>query len=291
MSTTTTCVICTRPSDDAFLCVACWSAFASDLRDVAGFLTNGHGDRMAPLHAELETAMARQDRHGKVKLGSIGGTPERPLPVNLPAGAGLSVLRSSLAGWVRLLCEERGVEYGGGGGTAADLAQWLLRHEHTVRGFQAVDEMIQSVSSAIARAQKLIDAPSVRVFVGECGHVDRNLETGEASQCDAPLYADTQYAVVQCRGCDTTWPAQERWQQHLADLRELRRREIREMVLGPRPMAAALSALGIPVDESTVRKYARDGRVQVAGYDIKGYKLYRVSDVINIVSTWDVLAA
>ncbi|MER5671145.1 hypothetical protein [Pseudonocardia alni] len=270
------CRACPRPVTDEFLCQSCWMDLANDLRDVGGMLVDERGHDLPSLVSELDDAVARRTRRGKVETGVVTGKPERPLPVDLRAAEALDRLRNTLGTWVRVLCEDRGVTVDVDD-DVAEMARWLLRHEHTVRQTEAADELADDVGRAVSAARRAIDSPASRVYVGDCGG-----QHGDGSLCWEPLYADSRYAVARCRSCGTSWPAMDRWEHHLEQIRRQRRADIHEHDLNPRTMARALTALGVPIDESTIRRYARLGFIEVAGRDRHNRKLYSTKAVLSV---------
>lgn len=274
---TSICLVCQNP-DDRFLCDTCWNQLAVELADLGGYQRNANGERMIPMAVELEIVLSRQDRLGKVTVQVTGST-ERPLPVNLHAGRVRDRLHGILAGWVTRICLSRNYCQN----TAAsmvDNAQWLLGHEDDVRALHDVDELFTTITEAIDAARRLIDNRAIRVYVGICGA--RIEEEGEETwTCNAALWADSSYAMTRCNVCETSWPSMDRWTTYLAQVKMDRLNAAGEMHLGPRKVASVLTALGLPVDESTVRKWSRQGKIVSTGQDDQGRKTYLVSDVME----------
>lgn len=269
------CNVCSTPTHDTFLCTQCWAQLAEALRDLSGYQTNDRGERLIPLAIELDVTLSRQERRSKVAL-VVSGTPEKPLPVNLHAGRVRDRLEGVLAGWVTNICLSR-VYCQNTRATMVQNAQWLLAHEHDVRGLHNVEELFASITEAIELAHRVIDNQSVRVYVGACG---AELEEGV---CTAPLWADSAYAMTRCSLCDTSWPSMERWEQYLAQVKTDRLAEVRSKQLGARRLATVLTALGHTIDEATVRKWAKAGKLAVVGLDAQGRKVYRAGDVLALL--------
>ncbi|MEV2274053.1 hypothetical protein AB0I72_00575 [Nocardiopsis sp. NPDC049922] len=142
------CDLCGRPSgDDAPVCVSCADQAAAALRQVSEWLAE-----------DLVTATARQTALG----GRSGGKPtkasEAPLPLDLRASEAATVLRSTLAGWIRVVADD-----GAAGSLPADtlqaMAAWLAPVVQWIRtrpyGAEAVDEILAGVRQAV----RAVDRP------------------------------------------------------------------------------------------------------------------------------------
>lgn len=278
---TSICLVCQNP-DDRFLCSNCWNELAVNLADLAGYQRNANGERMIPMAVELEIVLSRQDRLGKVTV-QVSGSTERPLPVNLHAGRIRDRLAGVLSGWVTRVCASRSY-FHLATSTMVDNAQWLLAHEHDVRGLHDVDELFSSITEAIDAARRVIDNRSVRIYVGECGAQFEETDTDPAWTCTAALWADSAYAMTRCTFCDTSWPSMDRWEGYLGKVKAERLEAAGNLQLGPRKIASVLTALGLPIDESTVRKYARLGRIQPTGTDEHGRRTFQVADVMDLLA-------
>lgn len=275
------CQVCTAPSGDTFLCTDCWAALYADLRDVAGYCVNARGEPMMSLALELELVLSRQERRAKTAT-VVTGTPERPLPVNLHAGAVRDHLVATLARWVATLCSMHGAP-APDRDTVIENAQWLLHRERMVRDYHEAAVLFSAVTEAVEQARTVIDNRSVRVYVGLCGVKVPATGSEEAFVCTAPLWVDTSYAIARCSFCETVWDALDRWEQYQAQVQATRLEEIRTRFLGARRLAAVLGALGIQVSESGIRKWARAGRIQVSGTDARGRKLYSAGAVLDLL--------
>ena len=89
------CVICERPMPDtAFACHACGQRIARQLATIA------------ELTPDARAVAARQTRRGPAVRGNGH---ERPLPIDLAAGARLDAVQNELTTWARHVAEERGL--------------------------------------------------------------------------------------------------------------------------------------------------------------------------------------
>lgn len=272
------CTVCSTPTADAFLCDTCWADLAVDLNDLAGYRTNDRGEKLIPLIVELDVELSRQERQARSTV-MVSGTPDRPLPVNLKAGQVRDHLHAVLHHWVRQVARVRAIDPDPVD-TVVTNAQWLLRHRRAVRAFHDVEQLVAGVTSAVERARRVIDNRSLRIYVGECGAVDAE----DGYVCTQPLWADSAYALCRCTFCGASWASMERWEQYVGKVKAERQAQVAGMHLGARRMAAVLTALGMRIDESTVRKYARTGRVVSTGVDQQGRKVYLAGDVMALLS-------
>ncbi|WP_052077525.1 hypothetical protein [Rhodococcoides fascians] len=77
------------------------------LREIGELLSEIPG-----LLEELEVSLLRQDRIGKVRAGNKRTKPsEFPIPFSISASEAAEELHNVLVTWVRMICEQRGIEY------------------------------------------------------------------------------------------------------------------------------------------------------------------------------------
>lgn len=94
--TASTCLRCGRPTPDGVVCVAETTKAAAQLAELLDML---------PAARDIATGQAR---HGS---GGGSGKPGSRLPFDLGATARLDAIQNELAGWVRLISEQRGLDY------------------------------------------------------------------------------------------------------------------------------------------------------------------------------------
>lgn len=110
------------------------------------------------LAEDLAIAVTRQDRIGRGGGGKRGRLDAPPLPVNLAAMDARDELHTCLAGWARLTCEQRQLDYNGQD-TLIGVARWLTRWLIAVALTEGADEIIGDLTAAIRRCRKVIDIP------------------------------------------------------------------------------------------------------------------------------------
>lgn len=108
------------------------------------------------------TGQARTGRRADHRMHRKAG--EQPLPYNLAAAQIADHMHATLVGWVRLICEQRGLAYNGPTATAG-LARWL---ESNIIAF-AMTEGVQTAPEEIARvvraAMSVISPPAPSVDI------------------------------------------------------------------------------------------------------------------------------
>lgn len=228
------------------------------------------------LAVELELTLTRQARMG---AGGKRGT-EEPLAFDARASHAGRALKNTLLGWVRLL--ERGPPYGPAcercghpsceyvrlgrspDDDLASIARWLLARDHEIVRHPAAAEGVAEITSAVRAAIRAVDRPGERTFAGRC-------------VCGAALYARPGAAVVQCRDCDADPVGVERQLEKM-------RVEIHDQLAHPTGAAALLARLDVNAPESTIRRWAKNGRILPHGVDQKGRELYRIGDILEVIT-------
>ncbi len=266
---------CDRPSPDgAPACSTCALTLYEHL-----VLVNGD------LAEDLELALARQVRFGAG--GRRGG--ETPLPFGEEASEAIWVLRSAMVGWIRVLEETTPPRPAGPvcvtckhgscqlsrhrkppPDTLAGMASWLtwrvemLRHHEA--GAEAVDELLE----AVRQAQRTVDRPADRIYVGPC------------DECGQSVYARPGRQTGRCRDCELEYGVDEQ--------REWMRAQTEDMVGSAAWVANVARGLGVTVSASTVRSWAKRGKLTPAAYAEplkpggEPRPLYRVGDVVTLAA-------
>ncbi|MFB4320655.1 hypothetical protein [Actinomadura sp. 21ATH] len=254
---------CDRPADRGRPCGACSAELGRALTSVAW------------LAGELDTTLSRQTS----KTGG-GRSAETPMVFDPRASKAARILRSTLVGWVRAMeiepregpvcaaCEHpscRMLPYSRGpADTCQSMAAWLSAGLSRLLRHPAASEACEELTAAVRAAQRAVDRPGERVFAGRC-------ECGEA------LYARPGASVVQCRECDAE-------PYDVADQHDKMREEIRDQLAHPYGAAALLARLDIKAPESTIRRWAKLGRIAAHGIDPRGRPVYRIGDILDVIT-------
>lgn len=186
-----------------------------------------------------------------------------PLPFSRRASEAIYVLRSALVGWVRDLHETEPRD-DWPDDTPASMARWLSARLQRLLSHPAVDEVYGEIVDAVRGAERATDRPAERQFAGRCA-------------CGVALYAKPGAAVVQCRDCDAGAV------QVSSQLDQMRER-VRDQLAHPFGASKLLARLEIKAPESTIRRWAAQGRIIAHGTDERGRSLYRIGDVLDTVT-------
>ena len=228
--TATTCVICTRPVDGtAYACSACAQRAAR------------HLDTIVEYTPDARAVAARQTRRGSATRGNGG---ERPLPIDLQAGARLDWAQNTLTTWARHTAEERGQITPYGTDPLVTAARWLRGQVEWIRHREEVAEVARDVDAVARVVTGIVDKPAERRWRGQCG-----ADLDDEQRCPTDLYARPDAAVVTCRTCGATHDARER--QAFLD------GQTRDQAYTARQIAQAYPQ----IPEATIRTWARRGEL------------------------------
>lgn len=171
------CQLCARPTgDDATACTTCAHRATQALRQVSEWLAD-----------DLVTAIAKQTN---LAAGSTGGKPtkasEAPLPLDLKASEALSVLRSTLTGWVRVIAADHHGSLPTN--TTKAMAAWLAPVIGWARSAEYAPELIDEITAAVGQAVKAVDRPIRRIPIpATCRHI--TLDGHHPVVCGGQLHA------------------------------------------------------------------------------------------------------
>ncbi|MEV7006836.1 hypothetical protein [Streptosporangium sp. NPDC051022] len=260
---------CTRVMPGhATVCRACSSGLLRDLADVPS------------LDLHLDITLTRQARLG---TRGAGGQDDGALPWDQRAREARDVLRSALVGWVRVLladeerpgpacprCEHASCLWIAAAHAPADtlpaLARWLIRQRRALLAHPAVEEAVDELVAAVRQARRAIDRPAGTWYAGPCGVED----------CTADLYARHGARTIRCHTCQATHDADDR-ETWLLD-------QVADVLGTAAEIARALSGFTPGLTSAKVRGLAHRGRILARGETELGRPLYRVGDVLDIVS-------
>ncbi|MFE3754100.1 hypothetical protein ACFXO9_07300 [Nocardia tengchongensis] len=127
------------------------------LRELAGLL--GCIPRLAE---DLEDAVIGRARSHAMSTRRRSRTGDQLLPFDVEAAEVRDNLRASLAGWVRLVCEQRGLAYSGPRSTAG-LARWLRRNLIAVAMTRGVESAPADIRSVVVAAERVMCPPPRRL--------------------------------------------------------------------------------------------------------------------------------
>lgn len=271
------CAACSRATE-LFLCWDCAKTLKSRLDSV---------NWLAP---ELDLTLARQTR-ATVQADRVGGSQEQRLPFHQPASESGWVLHNTLSTWARDLCETRGIDYIPLGylpplppgfvgplrpGTrhvpadfidsTAGIAAWLAHHIMAIASSESAGECFDEISAAVAGAQRVIDRPAGRLYVGPCGEVFNGV------RCTADLYVSLSRPESTCPVCGATHSVKSR------------RDELQRQVRGILGTAAELARLlpwilDAPITRKRITYYAN--KHMITERHVGGERMFQVGEVID----------
>lgn len=256
---------------------------------VAGLEVN-LGDIPA-LTADLETSLARQTATGD-RVGARSS--EKLLPFDGRAGDTLNAMHRMLAGWVNELAttsphagprcrsacrHESCAQIARDHLPTADIpamAQWLLRLFPRLVTYPAVEELTADVHRHVTDARHVIDIRADRWYAGPCrtpGCTELDSH-GKARPTD--MYAAVDAKQVHCRLCHAVYD--------VAEQRTWLLEQAEDRLATATDCARALTSLGQPVTPERVWKWKERGRLVPHGQDAQERPLFRVGDVIDLLT-------
>ena len=180
-------------SDDAFVCRACAKEAHKDLTEVAYFLSH------------IDEKRARYTTNWR--SGTIGRSPDKPLPYDPRVGRTLTPIRGTLTTWARLHADEH-PDHAQPPTDLADIATWLAAYTEWDRGRDWSHEAFDHYQSAHADLKRLFDNPPDREAIGVCGawvEVE-----GIERQCPEVLAAEAGATSHSCPKCGAVHDVAER---------------------------------------------------------------------------------
>lgn len=182
--------ICSSPNceylqHNGFLCRTCTDKLRGDLSAVPWLME------------DLEVTICRLDKLNDPS-GRSGG--EKPLPIRLHAMEARRDLNNTLASWAMHIAG-RLDGLSGSGWDEIRLAAFLHANLNTILTDPSAGEIADEIGYARRMAQRTIDKPEPRVFVGPC------------ELCDMDMYAHPSAAEVTCKNPDCeadTYPIESR---------------------------------------------------------------------------------
>lgn len=247
-------------SADNFICKNCQQALRRDLGDIPALID------------DLHTTLSRQDA-----IGSSSGrrASESSLPWKEPASEALWVLIDTVTTWTREFQDPNAVPFPDAPVAAA---RWLLSNAGHIVTREQAGQLVDEVSSAVAKAYEVIDRPPDRLLAGQCS---ADTDDGE---CPEFLYAHLDSSgeavrITKCRACGTEHRTEERRARMVAYAAEMQL---------PAYMALkwTLTLMGKAIPRGTWNAWVARGRIAAITHDHVGVPLYRFGDVRDLAADW-----
>ncbi|MET9339258.1 hypothetical protein [Nonomuraea sp. NPDC003804] len=257
------------------ICGACSSELRRELAAVPG------------LFEDLDLAISRQTR---LTGGSVGGrSTEKPLPWNERASDAAEHLSVLLLGWARVLVASVQVLQGPTCGTCthpsclyaelgrephhhpAHVAPWLHRHAGALIAHPAGPDAVEEILTAVRNARRATDTPPRDlVYAGPC------------DGCDGGLYAKPGAATTTCRWCVDDEDKPLRYE--VAARRKWMLNSMNDLELPAPVIARALTSLVRPIKPALIHTWVSRKRLTPAGLDRHDRMLFRVGDVVDLMT-------
>ncbi|MFE6863627.1 hypothetical protein [Nocardia sp. NPDC057668] len=116
------------------------------------------------LAVDLEDAVLRRSRLGGPNLRLSSRSGDQPLPFSPAAARARDQLHAVLVSWVRLICEQRGLDYTGGTSTGG-LARWLDRNVIALAMTEGAETAPAEIRAAVQTALHVICPPTSQIEV------------------------------------------------------------------------------------------------------------------------------
>lgn len=213
--------------------------------------------------AELDVTITRQSQFGNPLDG--GKSAEQPVYFHELAADVAYDLHGALTSWVDEVCTQRQLLHPGMA-RSADSAKWLWQHVIDLALTPNAEVALDEIRDAVQRAERIIDRPQGRVYVGPCG------EEQDAGRCGADLYAVIDKPVVKCKECGAVHPVGER--------RRALQEEVRNLLGTAAEIAKLLPwILDSPITRKRITYYAN--RKQIMPRKSNGETVYQIGEVID----------
>jgi hypothetical protein len=210
-----------------------------------------------------------------VRRGRAPGRHQAPTSVVPVTKRGIETaqkLHDCLVGWVRMLCEDKGVTYPGNNETT-QLGAWLAHNVASIQYSEFAAEAYGDITDAVANLRRCIDIPEQWQPLGQCKKGAD--ETTHEDGCEGYVYYAKGKPEAKCRDCGERYDVEDRKAWLIVSL-------------GAWPLTATqIEQLPPLVDErkikaATVRKWASRGRLFALDEDVYGDARYKLNDVIAL---------
>jgi hypothetical protein len=249
----TTLCTCGKPTNgDSFICGDCSDAYARSLGDVPS------------VARELIVTLSKQGRFSDsstITYRSSG------LPYDVRASDALHELRAELVALVRL-CNEEHVRSSDPkrvqpDDTLASMSTWLLWRVDGVAAKKWAPDAMQLVT-IVDHCEVVVDRPPDRTYAGPC------------DACSHDLFVEKGELTVVCERCGKSYDlrARREWLLHVV---------VDRLATAPE-IARALTSLELPITHELIRQWRSRGRLTSRTKDRRGVPLYRVGDVVDLLS-------
>lgn len=259
--------VCAAPTQE-FLCSKHRDELVWWLWDIGGNCLSESLNYGDSLLRELDTTVCRDDKIGGASIGIVTRNGEQGLMFNAHASSIKESLVRSVRLWALRFAEEN-PHLLFAPATIEDAALWMAGFPNLLAGHHQAVAIHADIRELVHAARRAIDRPAQRVYLGECGG------RTEEGLCTAALFGLQDRLGAHCFECGADWLVDARRKTMLSG--------IEDKFAHSGNLAALVKANGVPLASSTVRNYARTGKIRCMGNDSKGRPLYRVGDVLDVL--------
>lgn len=259
--------VCGAPTQ-AFLCSKHTDELVYWLWDIGGVQLGDSGQYCTSLLDELDTTICRDDKVGGASIGVVLRVADTSLVFNERASQAKTELCRAVVSWTKMFAEENDhLQFDVA--TIEQAARWMAGFPNLLASHPSAVFMHRELRERVLAARRCIDRRAARVYLGVCGAVF------EGILCDEGLFAVEGRYEARCFVCGTEWRVEDRRRAMLAGLEN--------KVAHSGNLAALVKANGVSLASSTIRNYARNGKIECVATDSKGRPLYRVGDVLDVL--------
>lgn len=259
------CPECERPlPEDAFVCGHCITTAREQLTTMADLM----------VHADEKRAR----RGTNWRFGTIGRSPESPLPYDTRVTEALNAMMNRFTGWAREVEEQTGQTWPAG---EVALVRWLEGQMRWTASQEWAGDAVREVRHAHDRIVRVFDIPPERHAIGRC-----NAEHEDGSICPEILAAPASDGWHACPRCGTQHDVGKRRSEMLS--------QAGDQLVTVHEAVRLLRLTGRNADQRLVRAVVRYVPIPDGGTrdttDIKGrrrpvpvYPLGKISDALDEV--------
>lgn len=266
------CLHCGAATNGVVLCARCSATAAMALRKLAEY-----HDKLFELG---DVALNKIRRHAEVADPTGNQTVADP-EIDDARVVAASEMTTMLAGWVRLLIDDRPGTAAWPANSVIAMTTFLREHLRTIAVLEWAGAFVNDLLEYERRLQRIVSVRRGRWNAGVCG-----AQTGEGADdwCAADLFVQSGMAYVRCPACGGRWSVEERRKQVIEKARDL--------LLPVADIARAAVALleGEPsVERLTERLKKWVQRKQLDDYGVRvidgrPQRVYQVGEVMDLLT-------
>lgn len=246
------------------LCGPCARVLMDDLHIIAGLFG---GVQYRTLLQELDVTITKMDKIGTMHVGSVSsGEREPPLMFNERASDARIHLDRVLRQVHNMMVHRHPhLDYNR---TVDAVAAWLLLFKKTLLEHPQINEIAFGIRKAVSQAQRAIDRPVDKSYLGTCeGSVD-------GFECGTALYAtEKTHDSITCRVCGFNWD--------VSALRWALTKRLDNALVTAAQVDGWICPDGTEIRKDTIRKWKSRGLIVPVYRDGREW-VYRMGDITEL---------